>query len=169
MNGLAGVGFTQFYQASWIPLPVFFNVFSLTGYFIQYTWIQQTGATIGACLRYNHNLLNTETQAEGEDFYIMISNGRIDKTVGGGAQNTIGAATWVVAANDVLRMEVLTRTADVQIQTIRNGAILQTITDNAATRILQGGPAMQLNSFGASLNNATIANFSCGPLAALST
>lgn len=169
MVAIAGAGASQFYQPTWIPLPVFFNVFNLAGYFIQYSFVNVVAGGMGACLRYNHNMLNTVTQAEGSDFYVMIHNGRIDKLVGGGVQGTIGAATWVPAANDVLRFEVLTVGATVRMQSIRNGAILQTITDSSATRILQGGPAMQMNSAGATGQLQSFTNFSCGPLSALST
>jgi len=169
ITGLGGVGATQFYQPTWIPLPVFSNLYRQAGVFVQYTFKSTTGANAAAALRYNHDQLNTITQTEGTDNYIQIFNGRIDKVVGGGAQGTIGAATWVIAANDVIRFEVLTVNAStVRLQSIRNGAILQTIDDTSATRILQGGPGFQMNSLGASLQNFKITNFSCGPLTALS-
>lgn len=169
IQSLGGAGATQSYAVTWIPLTVFKNLYNTAGVFVQVTLRSAGGNGWGIVLRYNHDLLNTETQAEGSDFYIMIYNGRIDKVVGSAPATTIGAATWAPVANDVLRFECLTVGNKVTTQSIRNGVILQTIDDTASTRILQGGPGVQANSLGASGAQSKFRTFSCGPLTALST
>lgn len=170
MTSINGAGATQFYQPTWVPLQVYLNLYSQSGVFVQCNFQANGAATFfDLYLRYNHDLQNGQTQSEGADYYGMTMSGRIDKRIGGAAETTIGAATWTVAAGDLVRFECLTVGATVVLQSIRNGAVLQTITDNAASAILTGGPGVGINSSAATNQNCILTNFSCGPLSVLST
>lgn len=173
-NVTAGAGATQAYMAAWIPLPVYFNLFSQAGMFVQCRFQQDVGAgSCGLGLRYNHNMNNTITQTEGTDIYYCLMKGaaagRIDKIVGGGGVSTVGASTWgALTANDLIRFEVLTSGTSVFLQTIRNGAVLQTVNENSATRILEGGPCVFFQAPNISGQQLLITEFSCGPISVLS-
>lgn len=171
VTSVAGAAPANNYQPGWVPAPVYQSLYNKRGVFVQCTFVAAAGAGSGLMLRYNHDLNSTTTEDEGADYYVMPFNGRIDKRVGGGAQVVIGAATWVVAANDVIRFEVLTAadSLSLQLQTIRNGSILQTITDNTGTRILSGVPGFIMYSISATGQTFQFKNFSCGLISALST
>lgn len=170
---LAGGAPSQLYNVAWIPMPVFSNLFGLRGVFLQVTFQAATLGSAALGLRFNQNMANGTTQVNGSDIYMMLlagaAAGRIDKIVGGGVQNTIGAGTFgALNAGDVMRFEVLTVGAAVFLQTIRNGIIGQTISDVSATRILNGGPCIFVNAPNVNATSMTLDSFSCGPISALS-
>lgn len=169
---IAGGAPTQLYSPAWIPMPVFSNLFGLGGGFVQVQFQAATLASAALGLRFNQNMANGTTQVNGSDIYMMLliggGAGRIDKIVGGGAQNTIGAGTFAIGAADVVRFEVLTSGTTVFLQTLKNGVVQQTITDVSATRITNGGPCIFVNAPNVNATSMTLDSFSCGPLTALS-
>ncbi len=173
MMGSGGINPTQFYTPIWVPTSLVSGpLYNARGKFVQVTHITQAG-TIGPglSLNYNRELLNGATTGPF-DTYIMVNNGRIDKVVGGGVQNTIGAATWVVAPNDIIRFEGLVNAAgtSITLQSIRNGVVLQTIVDSNPGAILKGfvGPIIYTMAGTPTSDSWTIDDFSCGVLSALS-
>jgi hypothetical protein len=175
MTTVAGAAPSQNYLPAWIPLPVYSSLYNKTGVFVQARFQVDGGAgSAGLILRYNHDVNNTITQVEGPDLYMCLMKGaaagRIDKVVGGGGAATIGAATFgALTLGDLIRFECLTVGATVQLQVMRGASILQTITDSAATAILNGGSAIGWFSISATAQTLSITDFSTGPISALST
>jgi hypothetical protein len=173
ITGSGGINPVQYYMPIFTPTSIISGpIYNLRGKFVQFTWQGATGTLFGALgLNYNRELLNGTTTGP-LDIYLMINNGRIDKIVGGGVQSTIGAATWVVAVGDVLRFECLVNAAQtsIQLQSIRNGVVLQTITDANPGAILMGFPGIVPYAVSGTPTTSffEFTAFSCGPLSALS-
>jgi len=172
MTTVSGVAPANNYLPLWVPMPVYTGLYNLPGVFVQCTFQSAAGAGSALVLRYNHDMNNGVTENEGSDVYQCLlpgaAAGRIDKIVGGGAPATIGAGATTLVAGDIIRMEVLTGTGLLQLRVLVNGAILQTITDATATRILAGVPGFMFSSISATGQTLVLRAFSCGPIAALS-
>lgn len=172
---LATLAGTANFAPLWINLDTYLNIYDKPGQYIQVRFqVDTLAGSAGLALRYNHDLNNTESETEGSDVYYLLMKGgaagRIDKRVGSGAQTTVGAATWgALTAGDIIRFEAMTVGSTVVLQAIRNGVILQTVTDNSATAILNGGPAFGWISISAINQALKFDNLDTGVLTALST
>ena len=149
------------------PLPIMYNIFSKPKVFAQATFISLAGASGGLCLRVNQSAeAGPITTPNGFDSYMCIVNGRLDKTLNGGAQATIGANTVAIVANNVLRIEAENVGTSTIITTYVNGAMVNQVTELAAAFPIQRGyPAFIVTGVtGAppSLSSFVWDDFSCG-------
>lgn len=169
-TGSGTINPTGFIVTTWVPLPIIGTLQNERKIFAEMVF-QSTGGVIGPGLALKINRdQNLPHVGVGGECYIMVTNGRIDILDDNGVQNTLGAATWVVAAGDTIRFEAETNLAGtaVVLRSKRNGTLLQEITDNGGAAGLQpfGWPGVIIYTLaGTPLNDfLKMSQFNCGKL-----
>lgn len=146
----------------WFPIPTLSQLWGRSQ-FAQATFAGMTvvtGPASGPCVQVTSCILAND--ANGYNLEATSATTAELVRFASGAFNIIGSGTYVIAAGDILRISTVMGVASNVIRVSRNGVVIDTITDSAASRPAVAGSPAHFH-FYQNGDSSDWDNFSCGP------